>query len=365
MASDWSCDKHPSANVLLVDQQREVRDFLSEVVTSGCGCTTASAGTACGAVLKMSQQPFDLVLTDLTLPDADGKWLVQKIHEQQPSTGVIVISADSSAVNIVDAVRAGADDFLSKPLDSQKVVERINHLLSEGKTVRHDARWRRRTAGHLRRLRDRRQRLAQQVDLVCRDLVGGYRRTVEKLLDLQSQQECREAIDGELEMKPLLRNILRYLSNTFNGASGAVFLWPLGKAEARLFTAIGGGPPANIDEYDQALIQGIIQRTLDSRASVIDSYSYASDQAAAAGTGLTLSVSDPGLCEDGPAVALSPRSLLASGLHIRCRALGAVVLQRKHQEPFIAQEAALLGSLVSPVSRAIDVALRLDSKNSQ
>ena len=361
MASDYSCEQHPSANVLLVDQEREVRDFLGEVVRSGCGCTTDSAATASGAVLKMSHQGFDLVLTDLTLPDADGKWLVRKIHQQQPRTGVIAISADSSAANIVDAVQAGADDFLPKPLDSQKVIERINHLLNKAKPVRRNAGWRRRTAGHLRRLRDRRQRLAQQVDLVCRDLVGGYRRTVEKLLDLQSQQECREAIDGELEMKPLLRNILRYLSNTFNGASGAVFLSPFGRAQARLFTAIGGGPPANIDDYDQALVAGIIQRTLDSRASVIDCYSYANGEA---GAGSALSASDSGLCEDSPAVAVSPRSLLASGLYIRGRALGAVVLQRKHQEPFTPQEAALLNGLASSLARAIDLALRLASQNS-
>jgi len=316
-------------------------------------------------VLKMSQEIFDLVLIDPALPDADGKWLVQKIHQQQPSTGVIAISSDSSADNILDAVRAGADDFLVKPLDGQKVIERINHLLQEARPIRSNTHWRRRTAEHLRGLRHRRQRLAEQVELVCRDLVGGYRRTVEKLLEMQMQQECREAIDGELEMKPLLANILRYLSNTFNGASGAVFLTPFVSAQARLFTPIGGGPPANIEDYDQTLIQGIISRALHSRTSVIDSYSHATDKAVAAGTDSVLSASDSKLSEDALPITVSPRSLLAGGLYIRRRTLGAIVLQRKHQSPFTPEEAKLLTILMSPLARAVDVVLRLEPKDSQ
>ncbi|NIA07340.1 MAG: response regulator [Actinobacteria bacterium] len=361
MAENLPCKNHPSANVLLVDQQDEVRDFLLDLVASDCGCSMTSASTASGAVLRISQEPFDLVLTNLSLPDADGKWLVQKIHQQHPNTGIIAISQDSSPSNIIEALRAGADDFLIKPLDAPVVVERINHLLSRAKTDRSNDRWRRRTAGHLKRLRNRRQRLAEQVELVCQDLVGGYRRTVEKLLELQTQQDCREAIEGVLEMKSLLANILRYLSNTFNGASGAVFLFPLSRAQARLFTPIGGGPPANIDEYDQDLIQGIIRCALHSRTSEIGFYGHTTDELMAAEAASALGRTDSDISEDTLPVTVSPRSLLASGLYIRQRTIGAVVMQRKNQHPFTAQEAKLLNGLSSPLARAIDVALRLES----
>jgi hypothetical protein len=301
-----------------------------------------------------------LVLTNLSLPDADGTWLVRKIHHQQPNTGVIAISQDSSPANIIDALRAGADDFLIKPLDAPVVVERINHLLSRAKTDRSNARWRRRAAGHLRRLRNRRQRLAEQVELVCQDLVGGYRRTVQKLMELQTQQGCREAIDGELEMKPLLANILRHLSNTFNGASGAVFLFPLGSAQARLFTPVGGGPPANIDEYDQYLIQGIIRCALHSRTSEIGFYGHTADELTAVEAAPALGQTDSDVSKNILPVTVSPRSLLSSGLYIRRRAIGAVVMQRKNQNPFTSQEAKLLTSLSDPLARAVDVALRLE-----
>ena len=362
VADNQACRKDPCANVLLVDQQDDVRDSLAELVRSDCDCSLTSACTASGAVLRISQEPFDLVLTNLSLPDADGKWLVQKIHQQQPNTGVIAISEDSSPANIIEALRAGADDFLIKPLDGPMVVERINHLLSRPKTNRSNLRWRRRTAGHLKRLRNRRQRLAEQVELVCQDLVGGYRRTVERLLELQIQQDCREAIDGELEMKPLLGNILRYLSNTFNGASGAIFLFPFSGAQARLFTPIGGGPPANIDEYDQNLVEGIIDCALRSRKPEIGFYEHSGDELLSAETELDWDQQDDcGIAEDGPAISTSPRSLLAGGLYVRQQTIAAVVMQRKKQNPFTTQEAKLLTSLSDPLARAIGVALHLKS----
>lgn len=353
MADDYPSKKNDHPNVLLVDPQKQVRRHLQELITDSCGCNAVSAATASGALMKMDRQPFDLVLTDLSLPDADGKWLIEKIRRRRPGTGVIVLSEDGSAQGILDAVRAGADDFLSKPLDAGKVIERVNHLLAGTSRVRSNARWRRRTATHLRRLRNRRRRLAEQVELVCRDLVGGYRRTVEKLLELQTQQDCRAAIDGQLQIKPLLGTILRYLSDTFNGASGAVFLFPFTAARARLFTTAGGGPPANIQDYDQALIKGIIQRTLQSGVPLLGSYTYDFDQAAADGSDSAQ-----------PFAGLSPRSLLATGLYVRGRPIAALVLQRRRQNPFTSQDAKLLDRLTGPLVNSIDLALRLESKNS-
>ena len=185
---------------------------------------------------------------------------------------------------------------------------------------------------------------------------------MEKLLELQTQQDCREAIQGELEIKPLLANILRYLSNTFNGASGAVFLTPFSSAQARLFTPIGGGPPANIEDYDQTLSRGIIHRALNSRTPQIDFYSYAADELADAEADLALDQTNCDTSEGSPPVAVSPRSLLASGLYIRQQVIAAVVLQRKNQNPFTSQEAKILAGLAGPLARAINVALRLESR---
>ena len=364
MANEHIDNEHSRGSVLLVDQQVDVRKFLGELISSKCGCRTDSAGTASGAVMKLGHEAFDLVVTDLSLPDTDGEWLLEQIHRQAPQTNVIAISEDNSAAKVLEAMRAGARDFLVKPLDTDDLLDRIGHLLAQRRLDRANQKWRRRTAEHMRRLRNRRRRLAEQVELVCRDLVGGYRRTVEKLLELQMQEECREAIEGELQMKPLLSSVLRYLSKTFDEASGAVFLWPLGWARARLFTPSGGGPPGEVDDYDRALVKGIIDLAISRRKPLLGSYSYAFDSVEDSSSD-SVQASPSAAVEDDGAVNHRPRSLLGTGLYVGQDIVGAVVLQRKRENPFTPEECKLLGSLAEPIAKAVHMANCLDGQTSE
>ncbi len=150
-----------------------------------------------------------------------------------------------------------------------------------------------------------------------------------------------------------MATILRYLSDTFSGASGALFSSPFTAARARLFTVAGGGPPANIEDYDRALINGIIKQTLQSGLPLVGSYTYDFDQAAADGSDSSQS-----------STPLSPRSLLATGLYVRQEPIAAVVLQRRRENPFTSEEAKLLNHLSSPLASSIDLALGLESTNS-
>ncbi len=339
--------------MLLVEGQDEGRESLEELISSRCGCKTESVSTASGAVLKMGQGPFEVVVADLSLPDAEGQWLLEKIREQAPQTSVIAVSEDDSAATVLGAMRAGAKDFVAKPLDAEELVTRVRHLLGEDRLGRANQKWRRRTADHMRILRKRRRRLAEQVELVCRDLVGGYRRAVERLLELQMQQECRAAIEGKLEMKPLLNGILRYLSKTFKGASGVIFLWPRGEVRSRLFTPRGGGPPADIEDYDQALLEGIVQQSLSRQEAMLGRYNCV-EQALVDGQ------------EDESAdeaerfvVRRAPRSLAATGLYVGEEVVGAVALQRKQENAFSQEECKLLGNLAGPIAKAVHVAGQL------
>ena len=363
MADEYLCKRSSPVNVLLVDNHSQIRSSLEQIIPKACSCVISSAATAAGAIMKMTRAAVDLVFTELSLPDADGKWLIETIRRQHPGVAVIVLSEDDSAQAILDALRAGADDFIHKPINDSQVTESVGLLLARLGTNRRNNLWRYRTAQHMKSLRSRRKRLADQVQLVCQDLVGGYQRTVEKLLALQTQQDCCLAIQGQLQLKPLLGTILRYLSDTFNGASGAVFLAPFTSAKARLFTAIGGGPPANIDDYDHTLIDDIINRSVQSNTPLIGSYSYdlsqtQEDIADTDSANTSLDTKDA-----AAKLAVSPRSLLASGLHTREKLVGAIVLQRKRRHPFRKTDAELLANLVRPIAEAIEMVLRLESEN--
>ena len=124
---------------------------------------------------------------------------------------------------------------------------------------------------------------------------------------------------------------------------------------------MGGGPPANIDEYDQNLVEGIINCTIQNRKSETGFYEHTDDELLSAEAGSDWDQDDCGIAEDGPAISTSPRSLLAGGLYVRQQTIAAVVMQRKKQNPFTTQEAKLLTSLSDPLARAIGVALHLKS----
>ncbi|MEM7612136.1 MAG: sigma-54 dependent transcriptional regulator [Pseudomonadota bacterium] len=102
--------------VLIVDDEPDIRDLLGMTV-SAMDLETKTAGDIASAKEKLSKRRFDLCLTDMRLPDGDGLQLVQYIQQQYPGLPVAVITAHGSVEAAVNALKSGAFDFLSKPLD--------------------------------------------------------------------------------------------------------------------------------------------------------------------------------------------------------------------------------------------------------
>ncbi|MEM6817322.1 MAG: sigma-54 dependent transcriptional regulator [Pseudomonadota bacterium] len=102
--------------VLIVDDEPDIRDLLDMTVSS-MGLRTSTAGSIADAHSALQQQQFDLCLTDMRLPDGDGLDLVRHISDQHTAMPVAVITAHGSVESAVTALKHGAFDFLSKPLD--------------------------------------------------------------------------------------------------------------------------------------------------------------------------------------------------------------------------------------------------------
>ncbi len=115
----------PQVNLLIVDDEASLRDFLS-IVFEGEGWhvdTAASLEEAHAAVLR--QEP-DVVLCDLMLPDGSGIDLVREVRAQSPSIIFVMITAHTSTRSAVEALKAGAVDYIAKPfdIDELKIVVR-------------------------------------------------------------------------------------------------------------------------------------------------------------------------------------------------------------------------------------------------
>ncbi|NLY40380.1 MAG: sigma-54-dependent Fis family transcriptional regulator, partial [Desulfovibrionales bacterium] len=111
------------ARLLVVDDEHISRDNLA-LVLARQGYATVTAGSGEEALALLNSTEFDLVLTDLMMPGMDGLALVKAVKERQPDTEVVVITGYPTVDTAVQAMRAGAYDYLSKPyhLDEARII---------------------------------------------------------------------------------------------------------------------------------------------------------------------------------------------------------------------------------------------------
>lgn len=105
-----------SRRVLIVDDEADIR-ALVEITLSRMGLKTAAAATLAEARALLAAGEYDACITDMRLPDGDGISLVRHLQHNAPQTPVAVITAYGSADAAVESLKAGAFDFVSKPVD--------------------------------------------------------------------------------------------------------------------------------------------------------------------------------------------------------------------------------------------------------
>ena len=114
--------------VLIVDDEPDIRELL-EITLTRMGVSALSAEDLATAQQTLQEQHFDLVLTDMHLPDGSGIDLIRTIQERWPQTPVAVITAYGSMETAITALKAGAYDFISKPVDLTRLRELVQHAL--------------------------------------------------------------------------------------------------------------------------------------------------------------------------------------------------------------------------------------------
>ena len=104
------------AQALIVDDEADIRELL-EITLLRMGLKTESAGSVQEARERLSEQAFDLCFTDMRLPDGTGIELVNHIQKTFPGLPVAVITAYGSTEAAIESLKAGAFDFVAKPID--------------------------------------------------------------------------------------------------------------------------------------------------------------------------------------------------------------------------------------------------------
>jgi two-component system response regulator PilR (NtrC family) len=123
--------KKPRA--LVVDDEPDIRELLS-ITLERMNLEVITADTIATATRELRATPFDLCLTDMRLPDGDGLGLVEWIQSHKPQTPVAVITAHGNVESAVRALKLGAFDFISKPLDVAALRRLITATLKLGES---------------------------------------------------------------------------------------------------------------------------------------------------------------------------------------------------------------------------------------
>jgi DNA-binding NtrC family response regulator len=114
--------------VLVIDDEKEMLDGVRKLLTLvGFDCMTSQSGEQ--AIKLLTDFQFDVVLSDLFMPDIDGNQIIEKSKQIQPGVPIIIFTAFGTVERAVEAMKNGAYDFIEKPFNSDHLIMKINRAV--------------------------------------------------------------------------------------------------------------------------------------------------------------------------------------------------------------------------------------------
>jgi DNA-binding NtrC family response regulator len=123
-------------SILVVDDESEIREGL-ELLLNTEGYATASADTGEAGLSKLEEEPFDLVLLDVSLPDRNGLEILREIRRRDPNLSVVLITAYGSIDMARAAFKSGAQDYITKPWSNDELLIQVAQAV-EGRRLREE-----------------------------------------------------------------------------------------------------------------------------------------------------------------------------------------------------------------------------------
>ena len=122
--------------ILVVDDEPSIREVLQRGLTQMGGHSVEVAQNGLEAIEKIEKDVFDLVLTDMKMPEMDGMELLKTIKGTRPEMMVIIMTAYGSIETAVEAMKIGANDYITKPIDFNELLIHISKAQKEGLLLR-------------------------------------------------------------------------------------------------------------------------------------------------------------------------------------------------------------------------------------
>lgn len=118
----------PTRRMLVVDDRENMRNLLETAFSEhGFDVVTATCGEE--AIELISNQPFDIVVTDLSMPGKNGIEVLKAAKAAAPDTEVIIVTAYGTIETAVEAMRLGAYDFITKPFKLSEIERKVDKIV--------------------------------------------------------------------------------------------------------------------------------------------------------------------------------------------------------------------------------------------
>ena len=126
----------PGFCILVVDDEDYVRASVAAALKSAGIANVATAAEPIEAMEVLSSRDVGIVLLDLTMPAMPGEELLLRIREEQPGAAVVVITGNRDVDKAVECMRAGAADYLVKPVERERLVATVRRLIEHQALLR-------------------------------------------------------------------------------------------------------------------------------------------------------------------------------------------------------------------------------------
>jgi two-component system, NtrC family, nitrogen regulation response regulator NtrX len=123
------------AKILVIDDERSIRNTLKEILEYE-GHEVKDAPDGAEGLKLATEEKFDVILCDIKMPKMDGIEVLEKVIEQTPDVPFIMISGHGTIETAVEAIKKGAYDFISKPLDLNRMLITLRNAMDKGTLVK-------------------------------------------------------------------------------------------------------------------------------------------------------------------------------------------------------------------------------------
>ncbi len=123
------------AKILVIDDERSIRNIIGELLEME-GHTVKTAENGVQGYEMIGAESFDLVISDIKMPEMDGIELLDKLIERHPDTTVVMISGHGNIDTAVECIKKGAFDYIEKPIDMNRILVTVKNALERGSLVK-------------------------------------------------------------------------------------------------------------------------------------------------------------------------------------------------------------------------------------